>query len=210
MQALLRDTPGIPHEKWSSLEPSLAGYILYLGVKRVYPQLAHHTIFFSRDYRREFTQLVDYGMPADEPTIYVSSSSRANPAHAPAGAMNLFVLVNAPALDGRFSWQEQKWRYRETVLRRLEACGLDGLEAGIEEEAIVTPDEFETRTHALRGSIYGSSSNNRFAAFLRPPNRSRHVRGLYFTGGTAHPGGGIPLVLLSGKIVADLIGSPRD
>ncbi|MBI5647888.1 MAG: phytoene desaturase [Ignavibacteriae bacterium] len=210
MQTLLRDTAGIPHTQWSALEPSLAGYIMYLGVKREYPQLAHHNIFFSRDYRREFAQLVDEGVPADEPTIYVSTSSRANPSHAPAGSMNLFVLVNAPALNGRVSWPAEKLRYRDIVLRRLEACGLDALEAHIEEEAIVTPDEFEARTHALHGSIYGSSSNNRFSAFLRPPNRSRHVRGLYFAGGTAHPGGGIPLVLLSGKIVAELIEGARD
>jgi phytoene desaturase len=119
--------------------------------------------------------------------------------------MNLFVMVNAPALDGRVDWPSTRARYRDLIIAKLERMGLDGLGASIEEEAMLTPDEFEARFHAPHGSIYGASSNDRFAAFRRPPNRSSALRGLYFASGGAHPGGGIPLVLLSGKHAADLI-----
>jgi len=95
--------------------------------------------------------------------------------------------------------------YRTVVLRKLASCGIDGIEKDTDVEHILTPQEFEKQYHAYRGSIYGASSNGRMAAFSRPPNRSRRYRALYFVGGSSHPGGGIPLVLLSGKIVAELV-----
>jgi phytoene dehydrogenase-like protein len=86
----------------------------------------------------------------------------------------------------------------------LERRGLEGLSEAIEVERIITPAMFAARYNAFRGAIYGTSSNSRFAAFRRPPNRSRALHGLYFAGGSAHPGGGIPLVLLSGKMAGEL------
>lgn len=203
MQVLIDGTQQ-PRPRARGGEPSMAGVILFLGVSRDWPMLLQHTIFFSADYAVEFAQL-DAGSLADDPTVYVCASSRTDRSHAPEGGMNLFVMVNAPALDGRVDWPSTRARYRNLIIAKLERMGLDGLGASIEEEAMLTPDEFEARFHAPRGSIYGASSNDRFAAFRRPPNRSVALRGLYFAGGGAHPGGGIPLVLLSGKHAADLI-----
>ena len=117
----------------------------------------------------------------------------------------MFVLVNTPPLGKEFDWATQAQSYRDLIIRRLTEHGLTDLERHIEIEHMTTPQDFQDRYNAHRGAIYGTSSNSRFSAFLRPPNRSRDLDRLYFVGGSSHPGGGIPLVLLSGKIVAEMI-----
>jgi phytoene desaturase len=186
-------------------EPSSSGFVLLLGVERDYPQLAHHNIFFSRDYPAEFRAIFDRQVPAPDPTIYVAVTARADPAHAPPGHLNLFVLVNVPPAGGRVVWERAACGYRHLVLRALERAGLDHLERHIRFEQTITPLDFATRYHAWRGAIYGPASNSRVSAFLRPPLRSPDLRRLYFVGGSTHPGGGIPLVLLGGKAVAAAI-----
>ncbi|MGB6650307.1 MAG: phytoene desaturase family protein [Bacteroidota bacterium] len=191
--------------RFDRLEVSLAGFVLLLGARRSYPQLSHHNIFFSADYQEEFRSLFERHLPASDPTIYVSISSKADPSHAPPGGSNLFVLVNVPPLSSAFDWQEEAGRYRTRILETLGRHGVEIPEEDIEAEEMITPARFQTRYNAHRGSIYGTSSNGRMAAFLRPANRSRGIRNLFFAGGSAHPGGGIPLVLLSGKITAGLV-----
>jgi phytoene desaturase len=104
-------------------------------------------------------------------------------------------------------WEREATGYRSLVLRKLEQMGLDNLTRHITYEHIMTPCDLQTRYNAGAGAIYGISSNTPFAAFLRPPLRARHIRHLYFVGGGTHPGGGIPLVLLSGRAVARRIGA---
>jgi phytoene desaturase len=186
------------------LEASLAGFVLLLGVRKHFAELAHHNVFFSGSYEEEFRSLVARGEPARDPTVYVSVSSHTDAEHAPAGCSNLFVLVNAPPLGPGAAWEDGGRAYRDLVVTLLERKGLSGLGGAIEVERIITPATFAARFNAHRGSIYGVSSNSRLTAFRRQPNRSRAVRGLYFAGGSSHPGGGIPLVLLSGKMAADL------
>jgi phytoene desaturase len=186
-------------------DPSMAGFALYLGVRRRYEALTQHNIFFSRDYREEFRRIFEDHRPAEDPTIYVCASCLRDPDHAPPGGMNLFILVNVPAADGAFDWSSRKAEYRDLIIRALESKGLEGLNSATECEEIVTPADFERKYNAPGGAIYGNSSNSRWAAFRRPPNRSRELRGLYFAGGSAHPGGGIPLVLLSGAHAAELV-----
>ncbi len=191
----------------SVLEPSCSGFVLFLGVNRQYAQLAHHNIMFSQDYMAEFDTIFKDKKPSADPTIYICWTGCTDPTHAPPGKSNLFVLVNAPYLSSAFDWQAPgaAQTYRDLVIKRMEEFGLDGLSQNIESEAIMTPLDLERRYNADRGAIYGTSSNSRFSAFLRPPNRSRRYKGLYFVGGSTHPGGGVPLVTLSAKIVADLI-----
>lgn len=186
-------------------EPSCSGFVLLLGVDRDYPRLAHHNIFFSPDYPAEFRAIFERLVPAPDPTLYVAVSARSDPAHAPAGHLNLFVLVNAPATSDRFDWAREQAGYRELVVRALERAGLDDLEQHICFERCITPATFAEGYHAWRGAIYGPSSNSRLAAFMRPPLRSPDVRNLYFVGGSTHPGGGIPLVLLGARAVAAAI-----
>lgn len=190
------------------VEPSCSGFILLLGVAGTTPHLAHHNIFFSSDYRREFDDIFRRGVPPADPTIYVAITSKSDPTHAPAGSENWFVLVNAPALDSRFDWSTQADAYRSHVLARLADFGLD-VRGCLQTEQMLTPLNLARLTGAWRGALYGASSNNPFTAFRRPHNRAPTVTGLYFVGGTTHPGGGVPMVMLSGKVVAGLIAQKR-
>jgi len=187
------------------MEPSCSGFVLLLGIDREYPDLAHHNIFFSPDYPAEFRAIFDKQVPAPDPTIYVAATCRTDAHHAPPGHMNLFVLVNAPATSDRFQWARQAPAYRDQVVRVLERRGLPDLRQHIRAEHMITPADFQGRYGAWRGALYGGASNQMFSAFMRPPLRSPDVRDLYFVGGATHPGGGIPLVLLSGKAVAAAI-----
>jgi phytoene desaturase len=191
-------------QQLTAQESSCSGFILLLGVEGQHPQLAHHNIFFSSDYLREFKSIFDEGQPPDEPTIYVSITSKTDQEDAPEGCENWFVLVNAPPLGNQFDWTAQAPSYRNRVLDLLAQRGLD-VRQKIRAERILTPVDLQRLTGARRGALYGLSSNNRWAAFRRPHNRAADIKGLYFAGGTTHPGGGVPMVTLSGKVAAELI-----
>ncbi len=186
------------------LEASCSGFILLLGVAGEHEQLAHHNIFFSPDYPAEFRDIFRRGVPPDDPTIYVSITSKADPDHAPDGCENWFVLVNAPPLGDAFDWEQQAGAYRDLVLDKLAKYGVD-VRDKIVSEQILTPADLERLTGARRGALYGASSNSKWTAFRRPHNRAPDVGGLYFAGGTTHPGGGVPMVMLSGKAAARMI-----
>lgn len=192
------------HEKLDQLEPSLSGMVFLWGIKGKYPTLAHHNIIFSSDYNTEFRQIFRHQQVPDEPTIYIAITSKADAAHAPADGENWFVLLNMPYLVPGQMWEQEKVRMRSIVLDKLKRIGLD-LADRIEVEQIYTPEDFSELYGSNQGSIYGVSSNNKTTAFKRLPNRSRLLNGLYFAGGSVHPGGGIPLVILSGKMATDLI-----
>ncbi len=191
--------------KLEKLEPSCSGFVLLLGTKKKYPQLAHHNIFFSDDYRAEFDAIFKRKIPAPNPTIYVCATSATDETQSPAGHENLFVLINAPYTSSQTNWENEKRDYRDLIVKKLENFGLKDLENSIDYEQIITPEDFERKYAANKGSIYGVSSNGIFSAFLRVPNKAKDIENLYFTGGATHPGGGIPLVLLSGKMAAEMI-----
>ncbi|MCA9960367.1 MAG: phytoene desaturase, partial [Anaerolineales bacterium] len=194
--------PGHPYRP--PLEPSCSGFIMLLGVRAETPQLAHHNIFFSRNYRAEFDAIFRQGVPPDDPTIYAAITSKTDPNHAPPGHENWFVLVNAPPLGDGYDWQTKGSAYRDLVLARLAEHGVD-IRERIVAEHVWTPQDLQQHSGAWRGALYGQSSNSKLAAFLRPHNRAKDVRGLYFAGGTTHPGGGVPMVTLSGKVAAEMI-----
>ncbi len=191
-------------EKLQQLEPSCSGLVFLWGVRKKHEQLAHHNIFFSQDYKKEFEQIFEQRVPPNDPTIYVAITSKSDPEHAPTACENWFVLLNMPYLTSAVNWKEALPKVRGLTLEKLRCSGFD-VEGSIEEEGVITPEDFYELYRSNRGSIYGLSSNSRSTAFKRPPNRSRELRGLYFAGGSTHPGGGIPLVMLSGKIAAELI-----
>ncbi len=192
-------------EKLDRREPSCSGFVLLLGVKKKYPQLSHHNIFFSDDYRAEFNALFADLRPAKNPTIYICATSRTDATQSPENCENLFVLVNAPYTSSNTDWQIEARSYRDLIVQKLEDFGLEGLGKSIEFEQIITPEDFETKYRTNRGSIYGVSSNGIFSAFMRVPNRAKNIKNLYFVGGATHPGGGMPLVLLSGKMACEMI-----
>jgi phytoene desaturase len=183
---------------------SCSGYVLLLGIEGEHRQLAHHNIFFNADYQAEFTDIFGRHHPPEDPTVYVAVTSKRDPSHAPPGCENWFVLVNAPALGPEFDWKTQAAAYRERVFATLGHFGLD-VRDKVRSEMMLTPHDIQRLTGAWRGALYGISSNEALNAFRRPHNRCPDVQGLYFAGGTTHPGGGVPMVTLSGKVAADMI-----
>lgn len=185
-------------------EPSCSGFVMLLGVDGLTPQLAHHNILFSSDYPREFRQIFHEAVAPDEPTVYISITSRADPSHAPENAENWFVLVNVPALEDKHDWAADAGPYAARILDRIAAFGFD-VRDRIRSRHILTPVDLARMSGAHRGALYGASANSKWTAFRRPHNRCPDVRGLYFAGGTTHPGGGVPMVALSGKVAAELV-----
>jgi phytoene desaturase len=196
-------------QKLNRLEPSLSGMVFLWSVNKKHPQLIHHNIFFSEDYQKEFKQIFDDLQPPDDPTIYVSITSKSDPQHAPANGENWFVLLNMPYLTEHQDWSAATEKMRLAVFNTIKRNGID-IKSAIEMEKVITPTDFYQLYGSNRGSIYGISSNSRLTAFKRPANRSRILKNLYFAGGSTHPGGGIPLVILSGKMAAELIAEAED
>ena len=185
-------------------ERSSSALIFYWGIKKSFPQLDLHNIFFSADYKNEFNDIFNRKTICDDPTIYINITSKEDAADAPEGCENWFVMINAPADYGQ-DWETLIKRTRHNITAKLSRMLNCPVEELIACEELLTPKAIERRTSSHRGSLYGSSSNSKFAAFLRHANFSSEIEKLYFAGGSVHPGGGIPLCLLSAKIVNDLI-----
>ena len=185
-------------------ERSLSGFVLLCGVRRRLDRLAHHTVYFSADYKSEFAQLFDERRFPADPTVYVSAPSRTDETVAPANGETLFIMANAPANDSAWS-ADEKARARARVFERLARGGfpeIDSLAPVFDEW---TPPRIARTYLSSGGAIYGTHSHGWRRAFLRPPNKDRQLRGLYYVGGSSHPGGGTPTVLLSAEITCALI-----
>ncbi|MBK6949448.1 MAG: phytoene desaturase [Haliscomenobacter sp.] len=202
---LLPDQP--QPERILRQEKSTSALIFYWGINRSFPELTMHNIFFSENYREEF-DLLNKGQVSDDPTIYVNLTSKHSPEDAPPGSENWFVLVNVPYHSGQ-DWDQIIARTRANVLQKLSRMLKTDVEALIECEDRLDPRTIESRTSSHLGALYGTSSNNRMAAFLRHPNFSSRIKNLYFCGGSVHPGGGIPLCLLSAKLANERIQESR-
>ena len=185
-------------------EKSSSAIIFYWGVKKSFPELDLHNIFFTENYREEFDLIFNKKQLFSDPTVYVNISSKADPSDAPNGCENWFVMINVPTNEGQ-NWEHLVATSKANVIKKLNRILKVNLEELIDTEAILDPIKIEQTTSSHQGSLYGSASNNKFSAFLRHPNFSSQLKGLYFCGGSVHPGGGIPLCLKSGQIVADLI-----
>jgi len=185
-------------------ERSSSAVIFYWGIRGQFPELDLHNILFSADYRQEFEHLFEKKTLFDDPTVYLNITSKELPTDAPSGCENWFVMINAPGDYGQ-DWQTLVTEARQNIIAKVNRLLGTDLAPLIEVEDVLTPPLIEQRTSSYRGALYGAASNSKFAAFLRHPNFSNKIKHLYCCGGSVHPGGGIPLCLLSAKITADLI-----
>lgn len=184
-------------------EPACSGVVLYLGLKQKYDHLLHHNFIFSRDSEEEFHTLYERGEVAPDPTCYVCAPSGTEPEVAPPGGEALYVLVHTPYLRSHHDWREMLPNYRKTIFEKLATTGgMPDLEERIQFEATLTPQDIHDRYRVLNGAIYGLASHGKWFGAFKPSNRSRSVKGLYLAGGSAHPGPGMPMVLMSGWIAA--------
>lgn len=194
-------------ERTLSQERSSSALIFYWGMNRVFPDLDLHNIFFSDDYPGEFRKIFDEKSLSEDPTVYINITAKESPEDAPSGGENWFVMINAPGDYGQ-DWDALVKQARKAILRKLSRMLSVELEDYIAVEEVLTPGGIAARTSSFRGALYGAASNNQFAAFLRHPNFSHRIKDLYFAGGSVHPGGGIPLSLLSAKIVSNSVPAP--
>ena len=197
--------PDQPHPKRTlSQERSSSAVIFYWGIRKQFPELDLHNIFFGADYQKEFTNLFEHKTLFDDPTVYINITSKEEPGDAPMGCENWFVMVNAPGDYGQ-DWNTLVGQVRQNIINKINRLLGTDIEPLIEVEDVLTPPLIEKRTSSYRGALYGTASNSKFTAFLRHPNFSSKIKQLYCSGGSVHPGGGIPLCLLSAKITSDLI-----
>ncbi len=202
---LLQGTAASRHfEHARGYEPACSGVVLYLGLNKRYDHLAHHDFVFSNDPHEEFHAIYDLGLPAPDPTCYLAATARTDPSSAPEGGEALYVLVHTPYLRPGQDWRQMFPGYRQVILDKLKkTANMPDLEDRIVFEHHLTPQDIHDRYRVLNGAIYGISSHGRMNGAFKPANRSRELPGLYLAGGAAHPGPGMPMVLMSGWIAAD-------
>lgn len=185
-------------------ELSSSGLIFYWGINRQFPELDLHNILFSENYKAEFEAIFKKKTIFNDPTVYIFISSKKVSSDAPKGKENWFVMINTPANYGQ-NWEELIPKAKKAIINKINKQMNINIEEYIEFEHHASPITIEQNTASWKGALYGNSSNGLLSAFNRHPNFSRKYKNLYFTGGSVHPGGGIPLCLCSAKIVDDLI-----
>lgn len=191
-------------EKVLQHERSSSALIFYWGIRKQFPDLDLHNIFFSEDYASEFEHIFKKKTVFDDPTIYVHISSKMEAGDAPEGMENWFVMINVPGNQGQ-DWAPLIDEARKNILAKLSRILGEDVASLIVTEDLLEPRTIESRTSSYTGALYGASSNSRMSAFLRHANFSRRIKNLYFCGGSVHPGGGIPLCLLSARIVSEMV-----
>lgn len=191
-------------EKKRKYEAACSGVVLYLGLKERYEHLLHHNFVFSEDPHVEFEAIYQEGRPAPDPTCYVCCPAVTEPAVAPPGGEAMYILVHTPYLRPGQDWKKMLPDYRRVILDKMaRTAGCTDLEDRIVYEQSLTPQDIHDRYHVLDGAIYGLASHGKFFGAFKPGNRNKEVEGLYLAGGAAHPGPGMPMVLMSGWIAAD-------
>ncbi len=196
--------------KYDKFEPACSGLVIHLGVRRIYEQLAHHNFFFSRDPEKHFSDVFRKHRLPQDPTIYLVAPSRTDPAVAPEGCDNIKILPHIPYIqDNPFS-DDDYLQLKERVLDKLERMGLEGLRENTFVEDMWTPEDIRTRYYSNRGAIYGVVSHKKKNLGFKTPKKSRKYDNLYFVGGSVNPGGGMPMVVLSGRQTARMIGEQHD
>ena len=178
--------------------------VLYLALNRRYDHLLHHNFVFSRDSEEEFDAIYNRREPAPDPSCYLCAPARTDPTVAPPDGEALYALVHTPPLQPGQDWRKRYPEYRRVILDKLaRSAGLDDLEKRVVFEEHLTPADIHRRYHVLDGAIYGLASHGRLRGAFKPVNRSPDAKGLYLAGGSAHPGAGMPMALMSGWIAAD-------
>jgi phytoene desaturase len=196
-------------ESRRSFEPACSGVVLFLGLNRRYDHLLHHDFVFSRDPHEEFEHIYRRGEPAPDPTCYLASTACTEPQTAPPGGDALYVLVHTPYLRPHHDWKRMLPEYRRTIIEKLKKGGMPDIESRIVYQSALTPQDIHERYSVLNGAIYGLASHGTWTGAFKPANRSPDVRGLYLAGGAAHPGPGMPMVLMSGWIAADALDADK-
>lgn len=195
----------IKRDKYQKKELTNSALVFLLGVKDSFKQLEANNMFFSKDYEQEFKDIYENFIPPKDPTIFVSISSKYSPESAPVGKENWFVMLEVPN-QSKYKIKESEIIYYRNLIeeRVFEFAGID-IKGRVEFEKVLTPDFYENNASSYKGALYGLNGDNILDLMFKPRNRSSKVKGLYFVGGSVHPGGGLPMVVASARITSNLI-----
>jgi len=200
--------PSAKSRRIEKMNFSCSAVVFHWGVDKVYPQLGQHSVFLSDDFREGLDAIFERKLIGRDPSFYVHAPVRTDPTAAPKGCDALSVAVGSAEIHikNKDKWEELQRNARAAVISKLKSIGMTDIEEHIRFEIVTTPESWESFLNVSRGSIFGSLGHNIFQmGYFRPHNRDRKYRNLYFTGGSTHPGNGIPMVLLSAKLVAERI-----
>lgn len=187
-------------------EPSCSGLVMHLGVDRIYPQLAHHNFFYSDAPKAHFKAVFQQHTLSQDPTIYLVAPVKSDPSQAPEGCEIIKILPHIPHLNPEKPLSAEDYiAMRERVLIKLERMGLTDLRKHIVCEEFWTPSDIQQRYYSNQGAIYGVVADRFKNLGFKIPQRSQQFKNLYFVGGSVNPGGGMPMVTLSGQLVRDKI-----
>ncbi|OUW96060.1 MAG: hypothetical protein CBD90_01230 [Chloroflexi bacterium TMED230] len=183
---------------------SMSGLVLLVGLDEKVPEILHHNVIFSKNYKKEFHEIFnDKKFPSD-PTVYINCPSKSDKSLAPSGSESVFLMCNAPATSE--NWGEEEIKDAISKIRTtLKKHKLEKIIDNSKFLEIITPNDFEKKFAAPYGSIYGKVSHGVLGSIIRHPNKDKKIKGLYYVGGGVHPGGGTPIVVMSSKIVSNEI-----
>lgn len=192
-------------KKWSDrrlqkLHYSMSAFILYLGVKKKFPQLLHHTLILSPRYKELITDIFDRHVLPDDFSMYLHMPSKTDPEMAPPGCESIYVLVPVTHLKAKVDWTLQAAAYTDRIIRFLERdFGLQGLQDNLEVKEVFTPLDFYAKNNSTYGSAWGVEPRLTQTAYLRPHNKSEDIDRFYLVGASTHPGAGLPGCLLTAE-----------
>ncbi|MFZ0445344.1 MAG: phytoene desaturase family protein [Bacillus sp. (in: firmicutes)] len=204
-ERLLKESKPFIKKLKNKFEPSCSGLVMHLGVKKSYPQLGHHNFFFSENMKQQMDRIYHRHELPDDPVIYLVNVNKTDPTQAPAFHENLKVLPHIPYIQDRPLSKQEYEAFGERVLKKLEKMGLTDLRKNIVTQDIWTPDDIKRVYGSDRGAIYGTVSSRKNNKGFKHPKQSERYDNLYFVGGTVNPGGGMPMVTLSGQQVSEMI-----
>ncbi|HLR92793.1 MAG TPA: phytoene desaturase family protein [Atopostipes sp.] len=204
-QYLLNEEEPFLEKLEKKFEPASSGYVLHLGVKGEYPQLRHHNFFFSNDLKENFEQLSNKKELPEDPTIYLVNVNKTDEAQTKPGYENIKILPHIPYIPDEPFTEAEYQAFETRVLEKLENMGLTDLRKRIVTKDVWVPEDIKKAYYSHRGAIYGTVADRKKNYGFKHPKESEKYGNLYFVGGTVNPGGGMPMVTLSGQQVHDKI-----
>ena len=184
---------------------SMGLYVLFFGTRKIYPDLAHHTIWMGSRYKELLSDIFDRKILAEDFSLYIHRPTATDPSFAPKGCDSFYVLCPVPNLLGNIDWQKKGLELRDRIVTSLSNTVMPGLETTISDDFWMTPEDFKSDYRSMHGAGFSIAPIFSQSAWFRYHNRDPHIPNLYFSAAGAHPGAGMPGVLCSAKVVEALI-----
>jgi phytoene desaturase len=209
-EAMRRMVPNALRRKWTderiaSKRFSCSTFMMYLGIEGGYDDVAHHTIYLSKNYEQNLRDIEQQHVLSEDPSFYVQNACVTDPSLAPRGCSTLYVLAPVTHQTSNVDWGVQRAAFRKRVVAQLAKVGIEGLEERIRFEKVITPQDWQADYSLYQGATFSMAHNLRQMLHLRPHNRFEDLNGVYLVGGGTHPGSGLPVIFESARITSRLL-----